>query len=112
MKVFTINENGGHLGHVTCTIYINFPTFQGGSIRNSALIGQAVSEKMFDSIGYIHVYSPGIGADNHTESNSFQYNSVSLVLCCKFSSIKNDFVTAFPIQTTYVQATQFGLAVQ
>ena len=24
MKVFTINEHGGHLGHVTCTIYINF----------------------------------------------------------------------------------------
>ena len=22
--VFTINEHGGHLGHVTCTIYINF----------------------------------------------------------------------------------------
>ena len=24
IKVFTINEHGGHLGHVTCTIYINF----------------------------------------------------------------------------------------
>ena len=24
MKVFTINEHGGHLGHVTCAIYINF----------------------------------------------------------------------------------------
>ena len=24
LKVFTINEHGGHLGHVTCTIYINF----------------------------------------------------------------------------------------
>ena len=23
-KVFTINEHGGHLGHVTCTININF----------------------------------------------------------------------------------------
>ena len=23
-EVFTINEHGGHLGHVTCTIYINF----------------------------------------------------------------------------------------
>ena len=23
MKVFTINEHGSHLGHVTCTIYIN-----------------------------------------------------------------------------------------
>ena len=24
LKVFTINGHGGHLGHVTCTIYINF----------------------------------------------------------------------------------------
>ena len=24
LKVFTINEHGGHLGHVTCTYYINF----------------------------------------------------------------------------------------
>ena len=24
LKVFTINEHGGHLGHVTCTIYIFF----------------------------------------------------------------------------------------
>ena len=23
LKVFTINEHGGRLGHVTCTIYIN-----------------------------------------------------------------------------------------
>ena len=24
LKVFTIYGHGGHLGHVTCTIYINF----------------------------------------------------------------------------------------
>ena len=24
LKVFTINGHGGHIGHVTCTIYINF----------------------------------------------------------------------------------------
>ena len=24
LKVFTINEHGGHLAHVTCTIYIDF----------------------------------------------------------------------------------------
>ena len=41
--------HGGHLGHVTWTIYINFRSpFQGGSILNLALIGKAVSEeKMF-----------------------------------------------------------------
>ena len=31
-KVFTINGHGGHLGHVTLTIYINFRSpSQGGS---------------------------------------------------------------------------------
>ena len=30
LKVFTIYGHGRHLGHVTCTIYINFPTSQGG----------------------------------------------------------------------------------
>ena len=58
MKVFTINEHGGHLGHVTCTIYINF-------LCNLTLIGQAVSEKqLHENNGHIHVYSPGAGADN------------------------------------------------
>ena len=27
LKVFTINEHGGHLGHVTCKIYINFLSY-------------------------------------------------------------------------------------
>ena len=26
LKVFTIYGHGGHLGHVTCTIYINHPS--------------------------------------------------------------------------------------
>ena len=73
MKVFTINEHGDHLGHVTCTIYKTFfPTSQGGSTQNLALIGQAVSEKkMFDCNDYIRVYSPGTGADNPLGSNYF-----------------------------------------
>ena len=52
MKVFTIYGHGGHLGHVTCTIYINFiPPSRGGSTQNLALIGQAVSkEKIFEIV--------------------------------------------------------------
>ena len=46
-KGFTIN--GGHLGNVIWTIYINFvPLSQGGSTLNLALIGQAVSEEIMD----------------------------------------------------------------
>ena len=73
MKVFTINEHGGHRGHVTCTIYISFLSFfpRRPHIK-FGVIGQAISEKkMFDNNGYIHVYSPGIGADNPLGSNSF-----------------------------------------
>ena len=48
------------------------------------------SEKMFENIGNIHVYSPGAGTDNPLGSNfsHLQYSSVNIVLCCKFSSIK------------------------
>ena len=65
MKIFTINEHSGHLGHVTCTICMYFPTSQGGSTRNLALIGRAVSEKkLFENNCNIHVCSPRAGADN------------------------------------------------
>ena len=39
-----------------------------------ALIGQAVSkEKMFENNGYVHVYSPGAGADNPLGSFFFSF---------------------------------------
>ena len=51
-KCFTIYGHGGHLGHVTWTIYINFLSpFEGGSTYNLALIGQAVSKgKTFEIV--------------------------------------------------------------
>ena len=43
LKVFTIYVHGGHLGHVTCTIYINFLShFPRRLHKKFALIGQAV----------------------------------------------------------------------
>ena len=38
-EVFNIYWPGGHLGHVTWTIYIFSPPSQGGPISNLALIG-------------------------------------------------------------------------
>ena len=39
---------------------------------NFGMIGQVVSEKaMFANNGYVHVYSPGAGADNPLGSNVF-----------------------------------------
>ena len=47
-KVFAIYSHGGHLGHVTWTIYINFRSpFLRMLQWSLALIGQAVSE-MFE----------------------------------------------------------------
>ena len=58
---FVIHSHGGHLGHVTMTIYVNFHSL---FLRIVALIGQAVLEKMFEYFGHIHVYSPRAGAGN------------------------------------------------
>ena len=83
MKVFTINKHGGQLGHVTCTfIQTVFPTSQGDSTGNLALIGQAVSDKkMFENNGHIHVFSPKAGADKTVGYFFHKHNySVNLVL--------------------------------
>ena len=46
LRVFTIYERGGHLGHVTQMPRTTFaPHTQGGSTENMTLIGQTVSEK-------------------------------------------------------------------
>ena len=52
LKVFTIYSHGGHLGHVTWTIYINFRSpFLRMLHINLALIGQTVSEeKIFEIV--------------------------------------------------------------
>ena len=90
LKVFTIYGHGGHLGHETWTIYINFRSTYSKRLHfKFALIGQAVSEKMFENNGNVHVYSPGAGADNPLGSFFHkQYYLVNIVLCCKFSSIQ------------------------
>ena len=50
LKGFTMYGRGGHLGHVTLTIYTNFGSpFPRRLHINFALIGQAISEeRMFD----------------------------------------------------------------
>ena len=51
----------------------------------------------------IYMYlAPGQGQTTHWGIFFHKYNqSVNLVLCCKFSQLKN-FVTVFPIQTYYI----------
>ena len=52
-KGFTIYGRGGHLGHVSLTIYTKFgsPSPRRHHIK-FALIGQAVSEKIFENAGW------------------------------------------------------------
>ena len=47
LKVFALYSHGGHLGHVTWTIYVNFCS---PLLRSLALIGQAVSKKIFEIV--------------------------------------------------------------
>ena len=51
LKDFTIHGRGGHLGHVTWTIYTNFRSpFLRKLHMKLTLIGQAVSEEMFEIV--------------------------------------------------------------
>ena len=64
--------HGSHLGHVTLTIYICFCSpFPRRLHINLAVIGQVVSEYMFENNSHIHVYSLGPGADNPLGSKFF-----------------------------------------
>ena len=61
---FTIYWCGGHLGHVTCTIYKYFLSAIPRRLHiKFALIGKAVLEKkIFENGGHIHAYiAPGQG---------------------------------------------------
>ena len=71
--MFTIYGHGGHLGHVTWTIYINFrPPSQGGSTKNLALIGQVVSEeKIYENGGWT---TDGRWLDGYTISSPCEPN--------------------------------------
>ena len=69
---------------------------------NLALIGQVVSEKkIFEYFCNIHVYCPGVGADQPLWSNFFFFQnyqpSVHLPISCKFC-LSNNILTIFPIQ--------------
>ena len=60
---------------------------------------------------FIHVYSPGVGADNPLGSEFlFKHKLfVTLVICCKFPPL-NDFLTVF--SHIKVKRTEFDLAVK
>ena len=68
LKVLTIYGRIGHLGHVIWTMYTTFPPpSHAGSKRNLALIGKAVSEKIFENDGQMD--------DGRTPDHGYTINS-------------------------------------
>ena len=68
----------------SCDLYhlykLSFPLPKKAPHEIRALIGQEVSEKkMFENNGYIHVYSPGAGANNPLGSNFFINSIIQLI---------------------------------
>ena len=63
---FYLYSHGGHLGHVTLTIYINFlyPFLRMLHMKFGFDWPSGFMGEMFHYYGNIHVYSPGAGADN------------------------------------------------
>ena len=72
-------------------VMTSIPPSLGCSTKGLALIGLAVSEKMFQYYGHIHVhvYSPRAGADNPLGTKYFlkHKSSVHLIISSKFSAI-------------------------
>ena len=89
--VFTIYGRGGHLGHVTWTIYINFLS---PFPRRLLMFGfdwpSGFREE--ENGGHIHVYSPGAGSDDPLESIVF--SSKHLFYFSHFSPLQQ----VFPIK--------------
>ena len=70
-KVFTIYGHGGHLGHVTWTIYTNLRSpFPRRLHKNFALIGLAVLEnKMFEIVD-----------DDHDDTDDYERRRMGILL--------------------------------
>ena len=92
LKVFVIYSHGGHLGHVTLTIYATFhsPFLILLHIKFGFDWPSSFRKKMFEYFGHKHVYSPGAGADNPIGPKYFHEHksSVQFLIPSKFSDIK------------------------
>ena len=94
-KSFAIHSHGGHLGHVTLTIYANFHSLflRMLQIKFGFDSPRTFREKRFEYFGHRHVYSPGAGIDNPLGLKYYHKHKSSV----KFSAIKWHF-SIFPIQ--------------
>ena len=78
-NVFAIYSHGGHLGHVTLTIYTNFhcPFLMMLHIKFGFDWPSGFRGEYYD---HIHVYSPGAGADNPLGTKFFHKHKYSVHL--------------------------------
>ena len=80
-------------------------------ISSLALIGQAVSEKIFEYYGDIHVYCPGMGTDQALGSKCFQNHKSSFHVPISFKFFSSDVIlTIFPHSNAW--ATYVDLVVK
>ena len=68
--------------------YFYFIPLLNDAPHSLALIGQAVSEKVFEYDGHIHIYCPWIGADNPLGKNVFIYIKI-LSICIVLARFPN-----------------------
>ena len=86
-KIFVINSHGGHLGHVTMTIYANFHSF---FLRMFHIkFGFDWPSSFREEDVRIHVYSPGAGAVNPLGLKYYHKHKSSshLLIPSKFTAI-------------------------
>ena len=86
-RKFAIYSHGGHLGHVTLTIYTNFHSLFLRMLHKK--FGFDWLSDFREDYGHIHVYSPGAGVDNPLGPKYFlkHKSSVHLLISSKFSAI-------------------------
>ena len=77
-----------------------------------ALTGQAVSEKMFEYYGHIHVqvYSPGSEADNPLSTFFFLYINLLSICILPASFPPFNYILLFPHSNAW--ATYVGIAIK
>ena len=87
MKVFTIYGHGGHIGHVTRIMLINFHSlYLKAFIQNLVQNGSVVSEKIWFEFLYVHNIGPRSGNDLDLQYLHTLVKSISCLYLPTFSS--------------------------
>ena len=117
MKVFTIYGYGGHLGHVTMIMLINFHFLVPESFPTKHLVqnGPVVSEKIWFEFLYVHSLRPRSRNDLDLQYSHTFVKSISCPYLPTFrsqASIVSEKSTVFTFSYRKAEASKFDLAVK